>query len=417
MTKHLIYFDGLLDIHAGGPSGYLANLKEGFDNIATSYKENIYWYTGERKDLIHNDTVAHMPKNKHFILKIKKYILDYVSKYKYFKNFMELHKNYKNLCVKDEVYDYLVEKEISTIHCNYILDLIKIKNILNKKNNKNIKLYLTTHCPESHAIEFGNLFKEMGYCKYVVKKVRTLWSEIEKYGYNCADGFIYPSEEALEPYFQTISNFKELIKNKDIKYFQTGVKALISNKSKQELREFYNIPDDKAIIVYIGRHNEVKGYDVLTRAAKKILGKRKDVVFLIGGKQSKNIHPPKNKNWKELGWVNSADLMRVADLFVLPNKRTFFDLILLEAMSMGTPVIASSTGGNKTVSKTTNSLILFDSSQKDLIKKINEFLELDKENKEMISNNILEAYSKNYTPEHFAMIYIDLINDINKNIT
>ena len=216
----------------------------------------------------------------------------------------------------------------------------------------------------------------------------------------------------MEPYFDTIPEFKDWIKNKDVRFFQTGAKALETAKTKDVLKKQFNVPIDKNIIVYIGRHNEVKGYDVLVNAGKNILQNRKDSIFLIGGKTNNVIPYPNDKNWRELGWINPAELLKIADVFILPNKRTYFDLILLEVMSTGTPVIASNTGGNKSVQEVTNALIMYDGTSKDLEDKLTDFLNKTKNEKNMLSNKVLDAYKNNYTPELFAQRYINLIEKI-----
>jgi glycosyltransferase involved in cell wall biosynthesis len=45
--------------------------------------------------------------------------------------------------------------------------------------------------------------------------------------------------------------------------------------------------------------------------------------------------------------VDTSDLLQEVDAFILPNKETYYDLILLEVLRSGTPVILTSTGGNK----------------------------------------------------------------------
>lgn len=56
----------------------------------------------------------------------------------------------------------------------------------------------------------------------------------------------------------------------------------------------------------------------------------------------------KDSRWKEVGWTNdSQSIIAASDVFVLPNRETYFDIIMLEVLSCGKIVIASRTGGNK----------------------------------------------------------------------
>ncbi len=411
---NLIYTSLKLDIRAGGPSGYLANLRVGLDKINNS-KDFLNWIIASIEEW------KEPPKN--FILKlIYKFPL---LKYLYVNYFSKERKNmYKWFCRKIRALDYdilsediiksLSEKNIKSVHCHILEDFFRIYNTCKYLDIKP-KFILTSHCPESISYEIYNIFKEFGYSEKKCLYLKNLWQKVEEKAFKKADILIFPSKEAMEPYYETIPNFGEWIKDKDVRFFQTGAKAIKTSKTKEELRKQFNIPDDKNIVVYIGRHNEVKGYDVLTDAGRNILSKRNDTLFLIGGKPNALIPPPKNKNWRELGWVNPAELLKIADVFVLPNKRTYFDLILLEVMSTGTPVIATNTGGNKSVQDVTGSLIMYDGSANDLEKKLSEFLNKTEAEKKELSTKILKAYADNYTPEHFAQRYIDLIEQIYKD--
>ena len=170
--------------------------------------------------------------------------------------------------------------------------------------------------------------------------------------------------------------------------------------------------EGKFVVGYVGRHNEIKGYDILQNAAKKVMLQNDNISFLIGGKQGNVFTPLNDKRWIEAGWVNPADLFQAIDVFVLPNRMTYFDLVLLEVMSMGVPVIASATGGNKSVQEQTKSLFLYDNTVDSLAETI---LMLSKESLSTMrnySNLIKREYENNYTPSLFAERYLSLINQI-----
>ena len=112
------------------------------------------------------------------------------------------------------------------------------------------------------------------------------------------------------------------------------------------LLDKYNLPNDSLKVCYIGRHNEIKGYDKLQEIARKVWDVLPNTKFIIGGKEEpmKGI---KDERWIELGWVNTFALLNEIDVFILPNQQTFFDLILIEVLRQGVPCIISNTGGNK----------------------------------------------------------------------
>lgn len=415
MQKHLLYYDWHLDIRAGGPPGYLANLRYGLDRINNPDNFEIELWAIKKQNENKKKSKWKDFVNSHRLLKYLSANYFSKSEKRWYKDYVWFLKNIDNQYIQDEVIEKIKNENIKMVHCNYVIDALKVINTLKREGIKDVKVLLTSHMPEAPSSENYSLILEMGYSKKKAQKFRKLWEHIEKRAFNESDILIFPSKEAMEPYYDTIPDFESWIKNKDVRFFQTGAKALETTKTKEEIKKQFNVPNDKKVVVYIGRHNEVKGYDVLVKAGKNILSKRNDTLFLIGGKANNLIQPPKNKNWRELGWINPAELLKIADIFILPNKRTYFDLILLEVMSTGTPVIATNTGGNKSVQEVTNSLIMYDGTEKDLEDKLTEFLNKSDVEKEELSNKILEAYKNNYTPEHFAQRYIDLIERIYKD--
>ena len=207
-----------------------------------------------------------------------------------------------------------------------------------------------------------------------------------------------------------MDGFSELSKKKDIRFLPSGAKALKSVLTKEQAKKKYGV-EGKFVIGYVGRHNEIKGYDILKSAAERVLKKDKNICFLIGGSQGKTFNALNDVNWIEAGWVNPADLFMALDAFVLPNRMTYFDLVLLEVMSMGIPIIASNTGGNKSVQNATNALALYNDID-DLVHTILNFKSKDAGELECISQNVYSAYMENYTPEIFATNYLNLINQI-----
>jgi len=182
--------------------------------------------------------------------------------------------------------------------------------------------------------------------------------------------------------------------------------ALEHNLSREQIREKYNIPNDAFVVSYVGRHNHVKGYDLLQKAAEEVWRKEPNVYFLIAGKEFP-IRGLRDKKWIEVGWTNiPGNIVNASDVFVLPNRRTFFDLILLEVMSIGKPIIASFTGGNKFVSRQTNGIITFEKENiADLVKKILDLSLLSRDELERLGLENKILYNNYYTPEKFALRY------------
>ena len=49
-----------------------------------------------------------------------------------------------------------------------------------------------------------------------------------------------------------------------------------------------------------------------------------------------------------MGFIdNTSDLLPQCDLYILPNRETYFDLIVLEVLRAAVPIILSDNGGNR----------------------------------------------------------------------
>jgi glycosyltransferase involved in cell wall biosynthesis len=119
----------------------------------------------------------------------------------------------------------------------------------------------------------------------------------------------------------------------------------------EEMRRALGLEDTKICFVYIGNDSPVKGADQLLRsyAAANLPQTR---LIMIGTSPAR-WHPL----CRELGIEhlvrhageveNVADYLQIADAFVFPSigKMDSFPNVLLEAMRMGLPVVASKVGG------------------------------------------------------------------------
>ncbi len=128
----------------------------------------------------------------------------------------------------------------------------------------------------------------------------------------------------------------------------------------------YNIKDKK-VVLYSGKITSIKGVDIFLRAAQKV----KDATFIVMGDGEEIGAMKKLANEKNIGNViftgyfgaNDRALMaalyRRADVLAVPSTVSEgIPLSALEAMSSGTPVVASNIGGIPTVVKNMKNGIL-----------------------------------------------------------
>ena len=128
--------------------------------------------------------------------------------------------------------------------------------------------------------------------------------------------------------------------------------------SKNEVRTFFGLPHNDCIIGVLGRLDKLKGQEILLRAVPEVLKQHTNIIFLIAGDETAGEHGYKEylmKLCRELDieryvkFLPFTDdvprLMAALDLFILPSFSETFGLVVLEAMAMELPIIATNAGG------------------------------------------------------------------------
>lgn len=401
MKKVLIWNDYPLG-PVGGPSGYLYNLKS---YIKENNIENIDFLNNE--DFIKKVEVK-KEKNFEAIRKIIREFKKQLFKTKKLeKRINKFYKFYEG--------DYSFINNYDIIHFHDVRSFYRAKNIL--KDFKGVTL-LSSHCPKTPAQEEIEDNIKMDY-KTFPKKLRERLEKIDQDSFKNADYLVFPCKEAQEPYEED-KNIKDILdekyRNNKILYVPTGIP--IKNIEKDE-KFFSNKGIDikeKFIVSYIGRHNKVKGYDFLKELGIKVLERYNDVIFVIGGEISEEFPPIENKNWVEFGWTKEGyNIIKNSDMFVLPNEKTYFDLILLEVLSMGTPVLLSETGGNKYFKRySENGLFYFEKyNLEEALKEFDEAYNLWKDRKlSLDGDKNYKIFKKDFTVNIFGENYAKLYNQI-----
>jgi glycosyltransferase involved in cell wall biosynthesis len=125
------------------------------------------------------------------------------------------------------------------------------------------------------------------------------------------------------------------------------------SRDRESLRAALGIGTDDQIVGTVGRLVPVKGHDVLVRAASSLLKRRRYLKFLIVGDGP--LMSRLAGLTRELGIEKEVilagqrddvyDLVTCMDIFTLPSTHEGIPMVLLEALALRRPVVASRVGG------------------------------------------------------------------------
>ena len=320
----------------GGPMGYCYNIKSYLDEHPC---EEIDFYPKSQC----GKNAGNDNESKSIRLKIKMYIRELFTKIKFIDFILTLNSLYiKHFPLNEKDKSLLEKYDFVHVHC-----VNEILQSFYNFNNQKTKIILTTHTPEPLIDELAGRFGMQSLLK-LFPFVRNFFIKKEIEAYKKADLVMFPVPEAKEPYMSRSSYYRDFFRliEPKIFYVPTALNKLEIQPENKHSLDKYNIPSDALKICYVGRHNEVKGYRMLKQIAVQTWKKIPKAYFIIGGKEE----PLKGLNdsrWIELGWVNTSEILKEVDVFILPNKETYFDIILLEVLRQGVPIVISKTGGNK----------------------------------------------------------------------
>lgn len=193
-----------------------------------------------------------------------------------------------------------------------------------------------------------------------------------------------------------------------ITVMMNGVEPLkkLSDEQKKVVNAEYNINRDERTVGIIGRIEPVKGHEYFLRAAKICLDKEMKIKFLIVGSGSIETDIKKMAGDLEIaenvvftGFLKDVTpVVNILDVFVNASYGTeASSLSMLEAMSLGIPVIATDFGGNPyQVENNITGIVIPVKNPESMAAAIIEILDNSEKYSEFVENT-LAAYSEKYT--------------------
>ena len=383
--KTLIYFYEDFMKPSGGPSGYLYNLKKRRDELGD--KEIVFLSKKEfRRPVLYGS------RNRLH----KLFGTD--------KTLPENARRVEQVIYESEMNGPFDLNEYDIVHFHNTFDLYS-----QKKNLENFKgkVLLTSHTPMVPHKEFiGEYCTPEEYAEH--KEIYDKVAMFDRFSFERADYIVFPCREAEEPYFHTWDEYESLRKQEKILYVPTGVPVCVPEKAREEVRSELSIPDDRFVISFTGRHNTVKGYDSLI----SMFGKLDGVTVLCCGKET-GIRHPESPCWIETGWTDDPySYVNASDLFILPNRETFFDLSLLETLSVGKSSLISYTGGNKVFKDREECGIYTYGSEEEALNRIRRIMSEDKAEKAEKEARQRKFFEEEYSIEKFYDRYKEMLRSI-----
>lgn len=386
--------------NTGGPSGYIFNIKS---YINKNNINNIYFLNNE------NFSLSLPSRFKQLIVYILLKVTNRFSKLNFVISVINTY--FVKYRFSKKTVDYINSFDVVHVH--------SIPYIMRYFNGYRIKgtLVLTTHCPEPITNE---IISNYCLCPFFEKHIRLKNYLIKKEvtSFDLCDYVMFPVPQAKEPYINSSPIYDKKFADIENKFFYvpTALSTIEPIFGNDGLTEKYTSSTPSIKICYVGRHTEIKGYDFLKEIAPKVWKTIPDAYFFIGG-QEQPLRGLEDERWIELGWVNTARLLNEMDVFILPNKNTYFDIVMLEILRQGTFIITTDTGGNKWFKDWDIDGMRFvdygDISA--VIQILQEVLKIKKDNK----LDFYKQSNRNFCREHFCMDtymhnYLNLLSRIVK---
>lgn len=381
--KVLIYYCENKLAPIGGPAGYLFNLQQELKGMQPDDLDIEFLPPMEENNTTHGFLKKYTPvRCQEFVRALK------------------MTKTHLKKRSMDKAY-----LEYDVIHFHSTEDIYLCRDILEQYKGK---VLLTSHTPCASFYEKMERLNKTD-IKLFGKKLESL-KDIDRYAFERADYVLFPCKEAEEPYYHTWDAYAGVRNKKKFCYIPSGIRPCHAQFSRERIREKYGIPQDAFVVSFVGRHNDIKGYADLKEIGKRLLDK--NVWFLIAGSETP-LKGVKHRHWIEAGWTKDPhSIINAADVFVLPNKETYFDLILLEVLSLGQLIVASNTGGNKYFKKYPEMGIMYYDTLQEAVSNIVRVRSLSKEEIQSYRKTNTDIFGKYFTTEVFTKNYITLLKEI-----
>ncbi|MDY6786499.1 MAG: glycosyltransferase family 4 protein [candidate division WOR-3 bacterium] len=186
-------------------------------------------------------------------------------------------------------------------------------------------------------------------------------------------------------------------------------------------REYFSISSSCShLILFHDNLSQIKGFGLFLDASKQLLEKRDDVCFIVSGKgeykqqldKAMEAHPKHYIYFENLTDEEIPLINHIADVKVMPVRYERFGTKALEALAMGTPVIASDAGEMPYFINENTGVIIEDINSVKLADAMNRMVTVSKDHFSLFCHQYAERnYSKSAGLKLMNRLYKHTLNE------
>jgi len=202
------------------------------------------------------------------------------------------------------------------------------------------------------------------------------------------------------------------VEPKKIFVVHNGVEPPPNIPSKKEARKILGFPEDKVIILAVGRHIPQKRLDLLVEAIRRLDRNIRDniLVLIVGHGPETPFLINLTKNYKLTGTIRFPGAVphekiwlyySASDIFVLTSDKESAPMVLLEAASMGNAIVTSRTGDYALMMRNRVDGMIFEPGDVDSLTRILEELVINEKLRHALSRNA-KLFASKFTAEKMA---------------
>ena len=339
----------------------------------------------------------------------------------------------KIICfIKGDFYDQALDEgiNIEVYEQRHRMDMFVINKLAGGINSENYDL---VHCHGARANFIAMLLKR----KIKQPIITTIHSDYKlDFTDNLYKRILYTKLNTIAlngfDYYIAISDyFKEMLISRGFQEDKIYVSyngldfSLDYQYNKEEFFRKYNIKEKHSLIVGImARLDSVKNHETFILAASKVLEKKKDILFLIGGKGKEEERLKElvsnfgiKDNVKFLGFIKEPySFYNISDINTLTSLSESFPYVILEGALLKKPIISTNVGGISRLIKDGHNGYLFDTKDADYLS--NKILDLYARRDHLLTlgKNLYKDVKNNYSCESMAERHLQIYNEILRRV-